>query len=117
MIIARELEPGEHLVEYELAAHLGVSRQPVREALQRLHSERWVDLRPALGAFVHIPADTEADQEGLVTANSALHAHIVRYAAMRPCQISSGRSTVGCGDITYRLPRRVERTRGTNMPN
>jgi len=36
MIIARELEPGEHLVEYELAAHLGVSRQPVREGAAAL---------------------------------------------------------------------------------
>ncbi|MBS1695985.1 MAG: GntR family transcriptional regulator [Actinobacteria bacterium] len=121
MIITRELQPGEHLVENELAAQLGVSRQPVREALQRLQSEGWVDLRPALGAFVHVPTDAEAgqllavrtlleaesarlaaheataeqvealweiqrsglealagdDQEGLVAANAALHAHIV----------------------------------------
>lgn len=62
MIITRELEPGQHLVEKDLAAALGVSRQPVREALQRMHTEGWVDLRPALGAFVHIPTEAEADQ-------------------------------------------------------
>ena len=62
MIITRELQPGQHLVENELAVQLGVSRQPVREALQRLQSEGWVDLRRALGAFVHVPTDAEADQ-------------------------------------------------------
>src|SRR3981081_3543629 len=62
MIITRELQPGQHLVEHELAAQLGVSRQPVREALQRLQSEGWVEPRPTLVAFVHTPTDAEADQ-------------------------------------------------------
>ncbi len=62
LITTRRLPPGQHLVESELAAHLGVSRQPVREALQRLSTEGWVDLRPAQGAFVHEPTDEEADQ-------------------------------------------------------
>ena len=57
MIITRELQPGAASGRNELAAQLGVSRQPVREALQRMQSEGWVDLRPALGAFVHIPTE------------------------------------------------------------
>lgn len=79
MIITRELKPGEHLVENELAAQLGVSRQPVREALQRLQNERWVDLRPALGAFVHVPTDEEADQ--LLAVRTLLEAESARLAA------------------------------------
>lgn len=79
MIITRELQPGEHLVENELAAQLGVSRQPVREALQRMQSEGWVDLRPALGAFVHIPTDDEADQ--LLAVRTLLEAESARLAA------------------------------------
>jgi DNA-binding GntR family transcriptional regulator len=79
MIINGELQPGEHLVENELAAQLGVSRQPVREALQRLHSEGWVDLRPALGAFVHVPTEAEADQ--LLAARTLLEAESARLAA------------------------------------
>src|SRR3954464_1253572 len=62
LITTRALQPGQHLVESELAGHLGVSRQPVREALQRLSTEGWVDLRPAQGAFVHEPTEEEADQ-------------------------------------------------------
>jgi DNA-binding GntR family transcriptional regulator len=79
MIINGELQPGEHLVEQELAAQLGVSRQPVREALQRLHSEGWVDLRPGLGAYVHTPTAEEADQ--LLAARTLLEAESARLAA------------------------------------
>lgn len=79
MIITRSLQPGQHLVETELAAQLGVSRQPVREALQRLQNEGWVDLRPALGAFVHVPTEEEADQ--LLAVRSLLETESARLAA------------------------------------
>jgi DNA-binding GntR family transcriptional regulator len=79
MIVSRELQPGAHLVEHELAAQLGVSRQPVREALQRMQSEGWVDLRPTLGAFVHTPTDAEADQ--LLAVRTLLEAESARLAA------------------------------------
>ena len=52
LVVGGRLGPGEHLVETELARQLGVSRQPVREALHRLEAEGWVDLRPNQGAFV-----------------------------------------------------------------
>src|SRR5882757_4361420 len=79
MIITAELQPGQHLVENDLAAQLGVSRQPVREALQRMQTEGWVDLRPALGAFVHVPTDAEADQ--LLAVRTLLEAESARLAA------------------------------------
>jgi DNA-binding GntR family transcriptional regulator len=81
MIITRELQPGQHLIEKELAASLGVSRQPIREALQRMHTEGWVDLRPALGAFVHVPTEAEADQ--LLAARSILEAESAKLGAER----------------------------------
>lgn len=79
LITTRALQPGQHLVESELAGHLGVSRQPVREALQRLNTEGWVDLRPAQGAFVHEPTQDEADQ--LLTVRTLLEAEAARLAA------------------------------------
>ncbi len=79
LITTRALRPGQHLVESELAGHLGVSRQPVREALQRLDTEGWVDLRPAQGAFVHEPTEREADQ--LLTVRTLLEAEAARLAA------------------------------------
>jgi len=49
-------------VESELADQLGVSRQPVREALQRLQTEGWSTCGRLRVAFVHEPTDEEADQ-------------------------------------------------------
>lgn len=81
LITTRALRPGRHLVESELAGRLGVSRQPVREALQRLNTEGWVDLRPAQGAFVHEPTEGEADQ--LLTVRTLLEVEGARLAATR----------------------------------
>ncbi|MEC3980467.1 GntR family transcriptional regulator [Amycolatopsis sp. H20-H5] len=79
LIVNRTLEPGQHLVEADLAEYLGVSRQPVREALQRLQTEGWVDLKPAQGAFVHLPTEEEADQ--LLSVRSVLETHSAKLAA------------------------------------
>ncbi|MFI6338727.1 GntR family transcriptional regulator [Streptomyces sp. NPDC050535] len=82
LISSRSLHPGQHLVESELAGHLGVSRQPVREALQRLNTEGWVDLRPAQGAFVHEPTGDETDQ--LFVVRVLLETEAARLAAVGP---------------------------------
>ncbi|AVV45548.1 GntR family transcriptional regulator [Streptomyces sp. ID05-04B] len=79
LITSRALQPGRHLVESELAGLLGVSRQPVREALQRLNTEGWVDLRPAQGAFVHEPTAGEINQ--LLAVRTLLEAEAARLAA------------------------------------
>jgi DNA-binding GntR family transcriptional regulator len=80
MIISGDLKPGQHLVEKELATMLGVSRQPVREALQWLQKEEWVDLRPGYGGFVHVPTAEEADQ--LLSVRTMLEAESARLAAL-----------------------------------
>ena len=46
-----------------------------------MQSEGWVDLRPTLGAFVHTPTDTEADQ--LLAVRTLLEAESARLAAQR----------------------------------
>ncbi|MGH2964777.1 MAG: GntR family transcriptional regulator [Solirubrobacterales bacterium] len=51
-IVRGELEPGQQLSENALAANLGVSRTPVREALARLRDDRLVEIVPQLGTFV-----------------------------------------------------------------
>jgi DNA-binding GntR family transcriptional regulator len=79
LIINGSLKPGQHLVEAELAESLGVSRQPIREALQRLQTAGWVDLRPAQGAFVHSPTTQECAQ--LLSVRALLETHSARGAA------------------------------------
>ncbi|MCW2878272.1 MAG: GntR family transcriptional regulator [Sphaerisporangium sp.] len=79
LIISGHLRPGQHLAESELAEMLGVSRQPIREALQLLSGEGWVDLHPGHGAFVHAPTAEEADQ--LLGVRALLETEAARLAA------------------------------------
>lgn len=79
LIVHGTLQRGQHLVENELAEYLGVSRQPVREALQRLQTDGWIDLRPAQGAFVHTPSEDEVDQ--LLGVRTVLETYSARLAA------------------------------------
>jgi DNA-binding GntR family transcriptional regulator len=54
-ILDGTLEPGEHLRDHELARVLGVSRTPVREALQRLERAGLVEVAPNRFTRVSIP--------------------------------------------------------------
>jgi DNA-binding GntR family transcriptional regulator len=80
LIVGGELPPGQHMVETDLARQLGVSRQPIREALHRMEAEGWVDLRPSQGAFVHVPTDKEVDE--LLDVRALLEAETARLAAL-----------------------------------
>lgn len=80
LIITGALRPGQHLVESDLAKHLGVSRQPIREALHQLQTEGWIELRPGQGAFVHAPTEAEVDQ--LLAVRSLLETESARLAAL-----------------------------------
>lgn len=51
-ILNGELEPGERLMELQLAQQLGVSRTPVREAIRKLELEGLVEMIPRKGAYV-----------------------------------------------------------------
>ena len=88
LIVGGELPPGQHMVETDLARQLGVSRQPIREALHRMEAEGWVDLRPSQGAFVHVPTDQEVDE--LLDVRALLEAETARLAvrAAGPAQVA-----------------------------
>jgi DNA-binding GntR family transcriptional regulator len=78
-IVSAELEPGRQLSENELAARLGVSRTPIREALVRLRDERLVEIVPQLGTFVtRISSSAVADAQSI---REALECACVRRAA------------------------------------
>jgi DNA-binding GntR family transcriptional regulator len=51
-ILKQEFQPGERLVQEELAEAMGVSRMPIREALRQLEKEGLVTLEPHKGAIV-----------------------------------------------------------------
>jgi DNA-binding GntR family transcriptional regulator len=106
LVVGGALRPGQHLVESELARQLGVSRQPVREALHRLEAEGWIDLRPGQGAFVHVPTDREVDQlldvrellEGATARLAARAATPEAVAALRAAW-QQGVAAVDSGDV------------------
>lgn len=78
-VITGELPPGTRLVEGRLATALGVSRNPVREALQTLAGEGFVSILPRRGAVV---ADiTPAQAEELFDVRMALEPLAARLAA------------------------------------
>jgi DNA-binding GntR family transcriptional regulator len=66
---------GSHLRETELAAELGISRTPVREALRQLASEQLVSLEPHHG--VRVPGWSDHDMEEIF----ALRVELESYAA------------------------------------
>ncbi|MDO4265038.1 MAG: GntR family transcriptional regulator [Eubacteriales bacterium] len=51
-ILKGELQPGERLMEIQLAEKMGVSRTPIREAIRRLEKEGLVIMVPRKGAEV-----------------------------------------------------------------
>ena len=59
-ILAGELPPGRPLVETDLAAVLGVSKTPVREALKTLAGAGLVTMHPYKGAVVRLVDDEQA---------------------------------------------------------
>lgn len=80
-ISSMRLPPGTPVSETQLTAEFGVSRTPVREALQRLAKEKLVEIVPKSGTFVgRIPLSTLVEA---TVARSALECAIVRYAAER----------------------------------
>ena len=96
LIVGGELPPGQHMVETDLARQLGVSRQPIREALHRMEAEGWVDLRPSQGAFVHIPTDSEVDE--LLDVRALLEAETGRLAAVKGVAAQQARLKEICGE-------------------
>jgi DNA-binding GntR family transcriptional regulator len=81
LIMNGALPPGTRLVEGELAQRLGVSRGPVRETLQLLANDGFVDLRPRQGAFVHMPTLKEVGD--FYDIRGALECESARLAATR----------------------------------
>lgn len=70
---------GGRLVEDRLADELGVSRNPVREALRVLEAEGFVEMKPHRGAFV--ARLTEKDVSDIFDVRAALEAVVARTAA------------------------------------
>ena len=85
--------PGSHLRESELAAELGISRTPVREALRKLASEQLVSFEPHLG--VRVPGWSSHDIEEIF----ALRVELESYAAGQAARHASGAQVAELRDL------------------
>lgn len=81
MIVTRELLPGSMISENQLAEELGCGRTPIREALQRLKLEGFVEIHPRRGALV-TPVDVMRQLE-LLEVRRPLENLVARLAAAR----------------------------------
>ncbi len=78
-------ERGQHLVGEELAARIGVSRTPVREALRRLHGEGLVELTSNRGA--RVVGWTQADLREVFSLRVLLESYAAEQATSRLSEI------------------------------
>jgi DNA-binding GntR family transcriptional regulator len=75
-ILSGELRPGEPLVEAEIASRLGVSRGPVREAMQVLQTRNLIESVPYHGTKVR--SLTRVDIEEVYSLRTVLETFAVR---------------------------------------
>jgi DNA-binding GntR family transcriptional regulator len=73
-------EPGEKLDQDRIAEELEVSRTPVREAVRRLESEGFVEVRPHYGAF--IAKVSPQDIREIYEIRRLLEAEVVRQVTL-----------------------------------
>jgi DNA-binding GntR family transcriptional regulator len=89
-IICAELPPGEKLVELDIAAQMGTSQGPVREALQRLERDGLVERRARSASFV---TDVSIDE---MYELFSIRSVIEGYAVLRAAQNITG---VQCDEL------------------
>src|SRR5260370_36769077 len=80
-ILSGRLKPGERLVEERLADELGVSRNPVREAIRALASEGLIEVTARRGAAVATMTEQEARET--IELRALLEGQNARLAARR----------------------------------
>jgi DNA-binding GntR family transcriptional regulator len=80
-ILSGKLKPGERLVEGRLADELGVSRNPVREAIRALASEGLIEVTARRGAAVATMSEQEARET--IEVRALLEGQNARLAARR----------------------------------
>ena len=79
------LRPGDRLTETELAAQLGISRTPVREAIRQLESDGLVTHTPRVGTTIRSLGHAEVSE--LYDMRSVLEGTAARFAARAASEV------------------------------
>jgi DNA-binding GntR family transcriptional regulator len=106
LIVSGQWPQGHRLVESRVAEQLGVSRNPVREAIRSLEAEGFVEVLPRRGARVAVLDAAEVAQ--LLEVRSALEELAAALAARRRSEaqvvalndlVAKGRAVAANGDV------------------
>ncbi|PLX85420.1 MAG: GntR family transcriptional regulator [Desulfuromonas sp.] len=97
LLLTGELKPGEQLKENLLAAHMGISRAPIREAMQELTMNGLVDYRPQVGNF--IPVLTPKQIVDSYSTRGVLEGYVV----MSTCSEFSAAELTSLDDLVDRM--------------
>ena len=84
--VSGRLSPGDRIIESDLAAHLHMSRTPIREAIRRLAGEGLLELLPNRGAAVS--TWSEDDLEEIFEVRAEMEGFIAELAAHRITDVS-----------------------------
>ena len=107
-ILAGRLAPGSRLVEADLAARLGVSRNPIREAISRLEQQGLVVTIANRGAFIIQPTPEQAYDMFVLRANLEHLALRLAFARWTPTTFA------GAAEVVTRMHHLVRTTRRLN---
>ncbi len=94
-IMSGEIPIGGQLRQADLAARLGVSRTPVREALRQLQAVGLIEVLPRRGAVVRVPAPWEVREAYAVRAELEGLACVRAVGEITSEQLDELRRTVG----------------------
>lgn len=78
-ILNNELKPGSKIIYEDIIKELGVSRTPLRDAINRLKQDGLIDVKPRSGSYVNLP--NVKDIEDLYDVRKALELKALTIAA------------------------------------
>ncbi len=85
-ILEGRLDENSRLTEESLSLQLGISKSPVREALNRLEAEGLIHIQPRKGAYLRRLSTKEIAD--LYDLREALEAHVMRTAKVTPALLA-----------------------------
>jgi len=104
-IVDHDLEPGRRISEDELAAQMGVSRGPIREALARLEREGLITLERHRGA--RVASWSEQDIEEIYSMRSVLEGLAIEWA----CKNATAADLVAMEEVLIRYGKLTDKQR------
>src|SRR5215470_14533065 len=81
-VLEGRLDESSRLTEDFLSGQLGISKSPIREALNRLEAEGLIRIEPRKGAYLRRLSPEEVTN--LYDLREALETHVVRTAKLTP---------------------------------